>query len=212
MSKTSGFKQQIPNLLSFSRLALAFCMLLLLLGESYALAFLVSILAALTDLWDGQFARKFKVTSHFGSILDPIMDKCYLLVISFFLFFFYQIPHFFLQYLLVFWFVMVWLRNITQLLAVPILNVAKRKFQVKPRAFAKWGTVMNMVAISSILFHAQITKWQEYFLSLEAAFFWTNSLLLVAILMVSLLFEIWIFITFFPRFLQILLGKHDTFN
>lgn len=38
------------------------------------------VLAAVTDLLDGHFARKFGVTSRFGSYADPMVDKVYYLV------------------------------------------------------------------------------------------------------------------------------------
>ncbi|HEY5915544.1 MAG TPA: CDP-alcohol phosphatidyltransferase family protein [Verrucomicrobiae bacterium] len=43
-------------------------------------AFCAMILAALTDLFDGYFARRLRVTSRFGSYADPMVDKVYYLV------------------------------------------------------------------------------------------------------------------------------------
>src|SRR5258705_4827696 len=41
----------------------------------FIVAFSAMILSALTDLFDGYFARRFKVTSRLGSYADPMMDK-----------------------------------------------------------------------------------------------------------------------------------------
>lgn len=43
-------------------------------------AFSAMTLAAVTDLLDGYFARRFRVTSQLGSYADPMVDKVYYLV------------------------------------------------------------------------------------------------------------------------------------
>lgn len=45
----------------------------------FMVAFSGMILSALTDLFDGYFARRFKVTSRLGSYADPMMDKVFYL-------------------------------------------------------------------------------------------------------------------------------------
>ncbi len=45
----------------------------------FALAFTGMILSAVTDLLDGYFARRFKVTSNLGSYADPMTDKVFYL-------------------------------------------------------------------------------------------------------------------------------------
>ena len=45
----------------------------------FIVAFSAMILSALTDLFDGYFARRFKVTSRLGSYADPMMDKIFYL-------------------------------------------------------------------------------------------------------------------------------------
>jgi CDP-diacylglycerol---glycerol-3-phosphate 3-phosphatidyltransferase len=50
------------------------------LPESWFLvAFAAMILSAITDLFDGYFARKFRVTSRLGSYADPMTDKIFYL-------------------------------------------------------------------------------------------------------------------------------------
>jgi CDP-diacylglycerol--glycerol-3-phosphate 3-phosphatidyltransferase len=46
---------------------------------SFAVAMGAMILSAVTDLFDGYFARKFQVTSRLGSYADPLTDKIYYL-------------------------------------------------------------------------------------------------------------------------------------
>src|SRR5882672_5033700 len=45
----------------------------------FIVAFSAMILSALTDVFDGYFARRFKVTSRLGSYADPMMDKVFYL-------------------------------------------------------------------------------------------------------------------------------------
>ena len=45
----------------------------------FIVAFSAMILSALTVLFDGYFARRFKVTSRLGSYADPMMDKIFYL-------------------------------------------------------------------------------------------------------------------------------------
>jgi len=45
----------------------------------FALIFAALVSSALTDLLDGYFARKFKVTTQFGAHVDPLMDKFFYL-------------------------------------------------------------------------------------------------------------------------------------
>jgi cardiolipin synthase (CMP-forming) len=45
----------------------------------FVVAFAAMILSAVTDLFDGYFARKFQVTSQLGSYADPMTDKVFYL-------------------------------------------------------------------------------------------------------------------------------------
>jgi CDP-diacylglycerol--glycerol-3-phosphate 3-phosphatidyltransferase len=45
----------------------------------FVAAFSAMLLSAITDLFDGYFARKFEVTSQLGSYADPMMDKVFYL-------------------------------------------------------------------------------------------------------------------------------------
>src|ERR1039458_2967443 len=48
-------------------------------GSWFLVAFVAMILSAVTDLFDGYFARKFRVTSQLGSYADPMTDKVFYL-------------------------------------------------------------------------------------------------------------------------------------
>jgi CDP-diacylglycerol---glycerol-3-phosphate 3-phosphatidyltransferase len=68
----------LPNLLTLSRLVLALVMMLLLASTfpfSKTLALLVFVVAGITDYLDGFLARRLGVVSAFGRLMDPLTDK-----------------------------------------------------------------------------------------------------------------------------------------
>jgi CDP-diacylglycerol--glycerol-3-phosphate 3-phosphatidyltransferase len=78
--------KQIPNILTGGRLVLAVVFLLMVFFEpklathqdtSFYLdiAFVIFVIAGLTDMFDGLVARKLNVAGKFGRIVDPLADK-----------------------------------------------------------------------------------------------------------------------------------------
>ena len=69
---------RLPNILTISRVILVPIFLWMIFQNTMMtrwLAFLIFIVAALTDYYDGWAARKFHMTSNFGKIFDPVADK-----------------------------------------------------------------------------------------------------------------------------------------
>jgi cardiolipin synthase len=81
-SKNAGFLKgevlNIPNLLSFLRIALVPVFLWLLLEELFLAAITVLAVAGLTDFLDGFLARKLNQTTKLGKMLDPVADRLYI--------------------------------------------------------------------------------------------------------------------------------------
>jgi CDP-diacylglycerol--glycerol-3-phosphate 3-phosphatidyltransferase len=68
------------NFLTYSRIACGLIIFLLVtIFESYGSALLIFFYASISDFLDGYFARKYKLTSVLGAILDPIADKILIL-------------------------------------------------------------------------------------------------------------------------------------
>jgi cardiolipin synthase len=68
----------IPNFLSFLRIALVPVFLWFLLEEMFVSAITVLAVAGLTDFLDGYLARKLNQTTKLGKMLDPAADRLYI--------------------------------------------------------------------------------------------------------------------------------------
>lgn len=67
--------KQIPNLLTAARLLAAPYILYLLWTGSYRTALVWFAIASATDVLDGFLARRLRVVSKIGALLDPVADK-----------------------------------------------------------------------------------------------------------------------------------------
>lgn len=68
----------LPNLITIMRLLLVPLIVSLMLGKDYDLAFIVFMIAAVSDAVDGYIARRFDMMTKLGAYLDPIADKALL--------------------------------------------------------------------------------------------------------------------------------------
>jgi CDP-diacylglycerol--glycerol-3-phosphate 3-phosphatidyltransferase len=75
--------KSVPNILTFMRLGLTLVFLAMLLhwpnvttGPWFLdVAFVLFVIAGLTDVVDGHIARRWNATSKFGRMIDPLVDK-----------------------------------------------------------------------------------------------------------------------------------------
>ncbi len=86
--------RHIPNLLTGLRLLLAVVFFAMLSWYQYEgrgdprflnIAFLIYLIALITDFFDGYLARRYDIESPFGRVVDPFVDK--ILVLGSFIFF-----------------------------------------------------------------------------------------------------------------------------
>ncbi len=72
----------LPNILTLSRIPLMF-LIVFLMKEDFewaaSLAFIMFVIAGLTDWADGYYARKLKIVSNFGILMDALTDKILML-------------------------------------------------------------------------------------------------------------------------------------
>ncbi len=75
--------KHVPNILTFMRLGLTVVFLTMILySPRFAdrpwfldVAFVLFVIAGLTDVVDGHIARRFNASSKFGRMIDPLVDK-----------------------------------------------------------------------------------------------------------------------------------------
>ena len=65
----------LPNKLTIGRVIAVPFFIAAYLSGWYLAAFVIFILASLTDMLDGKIARKYNLVTNFGKIMDPLADK-----------------------------------------------------------------------------------------------------------------------------------------
>lgn len=68
----------LPNLITIARIGLAIVVIPLLFIDRFDMrlaAFIIFLVAAISDLWDGHLARTRGLITDLGKLLDPIADK-----------------------------------------------------------------------------------------------------------------------------------------
>ena len=68
----------LPNLITIARIGLAVVIIPLLFVDRFStrlIAFIIFLVAAFSDLWDGHLARSRGLITNLGKLLDPIADK-----------------------------------------------------------------------------------------------------------------------------------------
>lgn len=155
----------LPNKLTLSRIILIPFILFFLLPLPYCetctfstlivsvpgrvIAFVLFILAALTDLFDGMLARRQGLVSNFGKLLDPIADK--LLVLSVFTAF-AQLGRI-SSYVIV-------LVAAREFLVTGIRLVAIEKGRVIAASwFGKIKTIFQLITLGALMFEPMIVLW-----------------------------------------------------
>ena len=195
----------IPNILTLSRIFLIFPSIYFLEKSEFLIASLLILIVLLTDFFDGYLARKLNQTSYLGAILDPVADK--LVVIAFFTYLF------FVDLASPIYFCIILTRDILQLLSIPIILLWKKiEFKVKPKMIARVGTALNFIILALYEINFVIIKIPELTKQYENNVKLLNLYGLAPLIFISICIEIYILVTFIPRFYQIYRGTHDTFE
>ena len=138
----------LPNILTLFRSCAAIILPLIIIygGEIGALiATPILILAGMSDYFDGFFARKYKVVSNFGKILDPIADKLLVIGVIFAL----ASENMLDYYYSFFPALLIVLREI--LISGLRESISSYKISLEVTLLAKWKTTIQLVACGSFL-------------------------------------------------------------
>lgn len=158
-----------PNTLTMSRIILTVIFIVVMLAEGFIFKFLgaaIFFLASFTDWYDGYIAKKHKMVSDFGKLMDPIADK--FLMLSAFLVFVKMGVVPVLAFLVIFG---------REVFITFMRLYAKNKGQIlSAEKFGKYKTVSQFFCVGSILIYTvlrsadttnswsdvTISRWQEY--------------------------------------------------
>ncbi len=181
----------VPNSLTLLRIAVTPLAIFLYLSQWYIACLVCVAMAMLSDYFDGILARKLNQCTDFGALLDPVADKFYEMSFTLVLLYLGDLPWYYVLLLNV--------RNLAQLLSIPVLLWWKKiSFKVEPTWPAKWGSAIGMFVIALVVINqllALTVLGQVQFI----------------LVIISCGFEVYMLVTYLPRFWQIYCGKHDTF-
>lgn len=145
----------LPNKLTISRFVLTVVFLAAFFWKSrfadtFALA--VFIAASLTDLFDGRIARRDKLVTNFGILMDPLADK--VLICSVFIAFVDRdlIPA---------WMVVIIVARELAITGLRLLAVSK-KLILAAEGYGKHKTISQIVAIIAILVSISYLEWGSW--------------------------------------------------
>jgi cardiolipin synthase (CMP-forming) len=79
--ENSKFLSSLPNLITLARLLLAPLAVLMIASQRFAEAFLIFVVAGISDAVDGFIAKRFNLRTELGAYLDPLADKALLVSI-----------------------------------------------------------------------------------------------------------------------------------
>ena len=148
MKENNSILTIIPNVLTLFRSLVAIILPVIIIygGEIGALiATPMLILAGVSDYLDGFYARKYKVISNFGKILDPVADKLLVVGIIFAL----ASENMLDYYYAFFPALLIVLREI--LISGLRESVSSHKISLTVTLLAKWKTTIQLIACGSFL-------------------------------------------------------------
>ncbi len=156
----------VPNLLTVFRMVLIPVFVSLLFYQRFVLALGIFVLAGITDGLDGLLARRFDQRSQLGTILDPIADKL-MLVTSFVVLSMRAVfpqplpPHLPVPFWVT---VAVISRDVFILVGAAAINIVTGFRGFRPSMLGKVNTVVQIVAITAIIFAASVPYGTGYYL------------------------------------------------
>ncbi|HEX7117346.1 MAG TPA: CDP-diacylglycerol--glycerol-3-phosphate 3-phosphatidyltransferase [Longimicrobiales bacterium] len=193
-------RSTLPNVITVGRVALAPVVALLVFVPSFGarlLAFILFLVAAFSDLWDGYLARKHGWISNFGKLMDPLADKL-LLVATF-------VPFYILSHRpgpvgsLPYWGAMpLWVLLVVfgrEVLITVMRAVAARRGAVIPAGkMGKWKALSQNIFSGSVLLwyalqtEAYLDRWAGAFWEFWQAF---HGAVLALMLVIAVAMTVW---------------------
>jgi len=148
----------LPNILTLARILLLPFFAVTIIYKEFKIALIVFILASVTDLLDGLIARIKKQVTYFGSILDPIADK-FFLITSFLLMSYYGLMPKWLTIIVI-------SKDVIVLTGSIILYFVTHSLKIEPSFMGKVTSASQFVLIGLILLSLNIGETTHMHISL----------------------------------------------
>ncbi|MGI8527086.1 MAG: CDP-alcohol phosphatidyltransferase family protein [Pseudolabrys sp.] len=133
----------IPNLITLGRILLVPIVVWAIMGDKMLVAFVLFLVAGVSDAVDGFLAKRFNMASELGSYLDPLADKTLIVSIYVALGIAGTIPYWLV--------ILVVSRDIMIVGAVMLSRLVGSPLKVKPLLVSKLNTVAQIVFACVVL-------------------------------------------------------------
>jgi cardiolipin synthase len=174
---THEWRLTFSTMITIMRIILAPCVVAAMLYGTWGKAFILFLVASMTDFLDGNMARLLNEQTFLGACLDPIADKI-LLLPCFMTLAFIKTPLFTIPL----WFVAVVLvRELIVLFGALAIYIIKGDLVIKPTLLSKLTTMMQMIFI--------VWVFACYFMHWEPKKTYITMLSLLFVLVVSSLLQ-----------------------
>ena len=162
--------RQLPNILTLARLCLVPLSVVFITAPDWQAAFLVFVIAGLTDALDGWIAKHYHLETELGAYLDPLADKALLVSIYIALTMAHEMPAALT--------ILVVSRDIMIVSAVLISIALDNRMPIKPLFISKVNTTAQIGLAALVLaakaFELPIAMWMPAALVLVAVLtFWS---------------------------------------
>ncbi len=156
--------KNIPNILTTGRMLLVPVFLYYAIVQNWVVALSIFVIASLTDFFDGYLARKYKIVSNYGKLMDPLADKLLVLAAAFVICF-YPVK---LIHPIVF--IILALREI----AVTILRdvYARKQIIIPANMWGKVKTVTQMIGLIAAMLILILSPEHAVLLTAIKIYFW----------------------------------------
>ena len=187
----------LPNLLTFARIAVVPIFVVLLFFESKAACMWAAALfgaAAVTDAFDGWLARKWDVVSVLGKFLDPLADKLIVMAALIMLIPGDKVPA---------W--MVFMILAREMVITGLRSIASNEgIVIEASDLGKYKTIFQMVAIPGLLLHYEY----YWFFGLEWEIFHVNMHNMgIVYFYIAFILTIWSGVEYLAKFMKIFSSK-----
>jgi cardiolipin synthase (CMP-forming) len=155
----------IPNIITIGRLIIVPFVIVMIMQQRWSTAFILFVVAGVSDAVDGFIARNFNQKSEFGAYIDPIADKALLVSIYVTLAVVGAIPS---------WLAIVVVSRDAMIVAAVLLSwVMSRPVEIKPLLVSKLNTAAQIAfaafALAANAFGAELAGLEDVAMLLVAA-------------------------------------------